>query len=665
MSELAASGPDERSAEELTTAAAKGLRWFAMSRFGTEVLLMFAMVVLARLVSPAEFGAFAIALIVFQIATSVPAEGIGSALVQRREATTEHLEAGVALALILMTSAALLTLLLSYVVVAPLCGDEAAWLVRLSCPLFVLQAVATVPMAILRRRLDFRRLSIIELSSSAARSSVSLGLVVIAGMGASGMVFGVIAGGVCTAAMALASARTPLPRLRLAAARDLAGYGVPASAAAVAWTGFANGDYAVLAARLGTAAAGMYWRAYSLGIDYQRKASVVMNTLAFPVLARSRDDVDFSALRRRMVRLLTVVLFPLLTGLAITAPYVVPGVFGPAWGEAVVPTQLLAAGGAACLVIDAVGSAMMAAGRARGLLGYGVAHFVVYIGSVVLIAPLGINAVALDAAIVHGLFMVAAYAMLVTRSDERALPAFGVMSRLRWSVPRVGRTCRARRPPNRHGERRLAAALYSRRRCRICRVPSYATGVFLRLMVRSRGARASPDSTRSRPTRLSTQVSPDAVRGVGEWCDHERKKPTRQPALQRPRIVKYRALSNCSNVSGSAKRLQPLLLLGQGAIVIGRDVTFGYPSSIAFYSGYCHLEAVTGDSAIEIGDGAEINNNAYLKSEGPGISTRCRRAARIQRDDPRQRFSRAPPGSAPRWSPGYGCSRARRERLRR
>ena len=414
-------GLEDHSAEELTSATASGLRWFAMSRFGTEVLLMFAMVVLARLVSPAEFGAFAIALIVFQIATSVPAEGIGSALVQRREVTREHLQAGVALTLIVMSAAGLLTLLLSYVVVAPLCGEEAASLVRLSCPLFLLQALATVPMAILRRQLDFRRLSIIELASSAARSFVSLGLVVFAGMGGSGMVIGVLAGGLCTAALALASARAPLPRLRLAAARDLAGYGVPASVAAVAWTGFANGDYAVLAARLGTAAAGMYWRAYTLGVDYQRKASVVMNTLAFPVLARSRDDADFSSLRRRMVRLLTVVLFPLLTGLAITAPIVIPGVFGPAWEQAVVPTQLLAAGGAACLVIDAVGSALMAAGRARGLLGYGVAHFIVYIGSVVVVAPLGIDAVALDAAIVHSLFVVVAYAMLVRRTGEGTL----------------------------------------------------------------------------------------------------------------------------------------------------------------------------------------------------------------------------------------------------
>src|ERR1700730_14291939 len=96
--------PDARSAEDLTAATASGLRWVAMSRIATECLLLVAMVVLARLISPAEFGAFAVALIVGQLAVSVPAEGIGSAIVQRSAATSGHLQAGVALTMIVAVS---------------------------------------------------------------------------------------------------------------------------------------------------------------------------------------------------------------------------------------------------------------------------------------------------------------------------------------------------------------------------------------------------------------------------------------------------------------------------------------------------------------------------------------------------------------------------------
>jgi acetyltransferase-like isoleucine patch superfamily enzyme len=62
-----------------------------------------------------------------------------------------------------------------------------------------------------------------------------------------------------------------------------------------------------------------------------------------------------------------------------------------------------------------------------------------------------------------------------------------------------------------------------------------------------------------------------------------------------------------------------VLFLGQGTIALGDDVEFGWPTSTAFYTGYCHLEACTRESAIEIGDGAQINNNVFIKSEGPGI----------------------------------------------
>jgi maltose O-acetyltransferase len=99
--------------------------------------------------------------------------------------------------------------------------------------------------------------------------------------------------------------------------------------------------------------------------------------------------------------------------------------------------------------------------------------------------------------------------------------------------------------------------------------------------------------------------------------------PSLEPAalMQRARIRKYRWLSTCARVSGPQPIiLQPLLLLGPGRIVLGRDVMFGWQTSFGFHRGYCHLEASTTEALIEIGDGAEINNDAMIKSEGAGIS---------------------------------------------
>src|SRR5439155_6113348 len=129
------------------------------------------------------------------------------------------------------------------------------------------------------------------------------------------------------------------------------------------WVGFRNCDYAIVGARLGAVQAGLYFRAYSIAIEYQKKISLVMSAVGFPVLSRAGSAEEMAALRGQMVRLLTIVLFPLLVLLAVLAPVFVPWLFGPAWAPAVVPTQILALGGAATLVIDAVGAALMAQGR--------------------------------------------------------------------------------------------------------------------------------------------------------------------------------------------------------------------------------------------------------------------------------------------------------------
>jgi hypothetical protein len=63
----------------------------------------------------------------------------------------------------------------------------------------------------------------------------------------------------------------------------------------------------------------------------------------------------------------------------------------------------------------------MAAGRTRSLLGFGWAHFLVYATGVLLVAPLGISAVALVAAAVHSAFLLVAYALMLRGTEEKVL----------------------------------------------------------------------------------------------------------------------------------------------------------------------------------------------------------------------------------------------------
>jgi lipopolysaccharide exporter len=406
--------------EELREAAAHGIRWSALARPTTEALQLGSIVILARLIVPAEFGRYAIALIAQEVAYLMVAGGLSSALVQRKTVDREHQQTGMALGVLLGLALAGITLVAASVIVAPVFGARTAFFVRLMAPLCLVSALSTVPTATLRRRMAFRRLSEIEVLSTLARVLVCIGLA-LAGLGGEALVLGVLAGSVVFGLIAWVSAPPPAPRLHRRAARELLGYGLPVSLASVSWIGFSNIDYAIIGARLGALQTGFYFRAYTLSVEYQSKISVVMSQVGFPVLARTRSAAELSQLYRQMVRTLTILLFPLLVLLTITAPVLVPFLFGARWEPAVVPVQILALGGASTLVVDAVGTVFMATGRARALLGYGMAHFIVYGLTVLVVVRYGIVAVAIDAAVVHTLFLVVAYVMMYSGTKERPL----------------------------------------------------------------------------------------------------------------------------------------------------------------------------------------------------------------------------------------------------
>ena len=409
---------DSLAAPELRAKALNGLRWVVFAKPATEVILLGSTVVLARLVTPAEFGRFAVAMIAGSLAV-IPLAGVTAALVQRPAVSSEHLRSGVAVAWLIGLGLALLTLLAASLVVTPLYGSRTAEFVRLTAPLCLITAAGAVPGAKLQRRLAIRRTSVIELCGTVTRVLASIGMA-LAGLEGFALVFGWLLGELVEVAASWLSAPPPLPRLHLGPTRELLSFGLPASLAAASWLGFRNCDYAIIGARLGALQTGFYFRAYTLGVDYQKKISSVMNTVGFPALARTQNRDEREDLREKMVRALTLLIFPLLVLLAIEAPVVVPWLFGHRWAPAVLPTQILAVGGASTLVADTVGSALMASGRARSVMAFGWGHFVVYATAVFFTAPLGIVAVAIAASVVHTLFLVISYVLLLRGQSSSA-----------------------------------------------------------------------------------------------------------------------------------------------------------------------------------------------------------------------------------------------------
>ena len=397
---------------ELHEAAVGGIRWFAMARIATEALQLISAVALARLVTPADFGNAAVALIVIPLAAILTYEGFGSALVQRKLIGTGHFEAATMTSLVFGLVLSLVVYLLAAPLAAPIFNDEIANLIQLSAPAFALAGVGAVPRAQLSRRLDFRPISIIETAALAVGAFTAIGLAAF-GLGADALVIGGVAGiGFSSLAMVVAS---PLarPRWRLKELSEVTRFGAPASAAGVLYVAISNVDYAVLAARLNPAQVGIYWRAFQIGVLYQDKISGIMLQLSFPVYSRTESREQLRHLHERAARVHAAIIFPLLATLVVLAPVLIPFVFGPAWEPSVVPAQILALVGMIAAVLTGYPQVMLAVGQPKALLRFNIVIVLVFGAAVAVTASHGLIAVSIAVLVVHIGILLGVYRFLL------------------------------------------------------------------------------------------------------------------------------------------------------------------------------------------------------------------------------------------------------------
>ena len=413
------SSDDGTSPEEPGTAVSKGLRWTVMRGVVVEGTNLLGVAVLARLVAPAEFGRYAIALIVLLLST-VPTWAVSYTIVQRDQMDRDHLKTGQTLSILIGLAMCALAFGGAQTIVPAVFGARTALLVLLMIPACFINSVNTVQYATLSRRLDFRRLSILDMTISVVSTVVAIPLAVL-GFNGEAIVLGVDVASLAGFILICSWVLPPIPNFSRRAARDFVRSGIPAAANAASLVCFENCDYVIVGARVGALRAGYYFRAYTLGVVYQTKISQVITTVGLPMLSRVRSEDEVHRLRRRMIHTTTLILFPLLTALAIVAPRFVTWFYGPAWKASVVPVQMLTIGGAAMLVAQAVTVSMLSSGRPRAVALWGWGHFFVYGGAVFAVAHLGLPAVAAAAVVVHTTFLMIAYFILYHGSASRAL----------------------------------------------------------------------------------------------------------------------------------------------------------------------------------------------------------------------------------------------------
>ena len=368
-----------------------GFFWAFMERLGTQGVSFVVSLVLARLLTPSDYGTIALLSIFLAISGVLASSGFGSALVQKKDATELDFNSVFYISIVLSS-----IMYGALFCVAPWIAQfyntpELCIFTRLLGLNLIVSAINGIQSAELSRKLLFHLSFRISLIGSLVTPCVGIPLAYL-GYGAWALVWSSMAGAVVgTVTRWYFIAWRPAWMFSWASVRTLFSFGWKMVISALLDTGY-NNLYGLLIGRF-------YSKDELAFVNKGRSVpQLAMDTInstlggvAFPALAQVQDRRErVRDTMRRMMTMSTFLVFPLMVGCALCAPVLFPLLFGEQWVPAVPYAQL------ACLsfalwpfhTINLQG--IMALGRSDLFLGLEIIKKIVGLTMLLIAIPYGV-----------------------------------------------------------------------------------------------------------------------------------------------------------------------------------------------------------------------------------------------------------------------------------
>ncbi len=391
--------------------AVGGVAWQGLSYLLGKTLVLAATIVLARLLTPRDFGIVGLALVFITYADVLTDLGVAEALVYL-PADDRRNDAAVALALIVSSALVGIAMLAAPFAARFFNRPELTAMFRvLSLSLF-LGATGQVPDALLRKRLLFRKRLVATVARSLGQGALSITLAAL-GLGPWSIVVGYLAGDAIwsSASWVLAGYR---PRLRFwrvdkAVLRPLISYGAPSAMHALVVSLVFDVDYLIVGRVLGPVALGYYTLGFRMPELIIINVFYVLSAVAFPLFSRARKEPE--RLRKgylTSLRLQTVYGVGAGVGLAVIAPMLIHVLFGARWNRSIIPLEALALYAAFRSVGNSATDVYKGIGRPGLAFGLSLIRLVVLVPALLVATRFGINGVSwtqMAVALVLAVFM--------------------------------------------------------------------------------------------------------------------------------------------------------------------------------------------------------------------------------------------------------------------
>ncbi len=329
----------------LASASVRGVVWSAIERFSLQGVQFLIGIVLARLLSPSDFGLIGMLSIFLSVSQTFIDCGFSNALIRQKE-TTEKDYGTAFLVNFLISLLAFAILFVAAPFVASFYGMPLlSPVLRCVSLTLVLNALFAVHRARLTRSVDFKTQS--KASLAAAVLSGVLGIcMAYAGFG----VWSLVVQSICNAALNLLLLTVlmrwfPRPGFCKKSFDALFAFGSRLLAASLIHSVYINLYNLVIGKRYSAADLGFFTRAYHLARFPSNNFTGILNRVSLPILSRLQDDSEkLASVYAKYLKMACFAIFPLMFGLAALAEPTVVLLLGEKWRPSVLLLQILCLG---------------------------------------------------------------------------------------------------------------------------------------------------------------------------------------------------------------------------------------------------------------------------------------------------------------------------------
>lgn len=321
---------------------------------GVQFIYFVRVLILARLLSPDDFGLMAIALVTVDILLGLTDVGMIPALVQREEVEDRQYDAAWTIGVVRALLVSVVLILAAPLIASAFAEPRAVPIMRGLAVRPVLDAVASMKVADLTRELRFRGLAGLHVGAATVNTVSSIALAPFIGVWA--LVLGAIAGAT-TYAFASYAMAPYRPHLRFDAesASALIHFGRWIFVIGISSLVSRLVLQAVISRRLGSAELGLYYLAARIAMAPTDVAYQLVGSVAFPLYSRLQGDArQAREVFRSVFIAMLALLLPALVLIFLLAPQIAQEVLGDRWAGAAPVIRVLCVAGFLGLYGDAV-----------------------------------------------------------------------------------------------------------------------------------------------------------------------------------------------------------------------------------------------------------------------------------------------------------------------